>query len=190
MNFIEWIIPLKNETIEDYAKRMSKDIDITKPVILIGMSFGGIMVQEISKLIDVEKIIIISSVKSRNELPKLYKVSSALSLHKLIPSVFFHNDKLLAKILFGKNSASILKSMNRYFTVKDLRYSRWAMDKVVNWKQKKYAKNLLHLHGTKDSVFPSKFITNATFIKGGTHLMIFTRAGELNKHILNFLEQD
>ena len=188
LNFIEWIIPDTNESIVEYAKRMAKDIDVTKPVILIGMSFGGIMVQEISKFIEVEKIILISTVKTREELPTLYKLSSALSLHKLIPSVFFHNTKLMAKTLFGKNSPTIVKTIERYFTMRDIRYSRWAMDKVVNWKQTEYHKNLLHLHGTTDSVFPVKFISNATFIEGGTHLMIFNKATQLNKHISTFLE--
>ncbi len=187
LNFIEWVIPHKNESLVEYAKRMSKDIDTSKPVILIGMSFGGIMVQEISKFIEAEKIILISSVKSRNELPTLYKISSALNLHKLIPSVFFHNTKLMASTLFGRSNNTIVTTIERYFTMRDIRYSRWAMDKVVNWKQTKYHKNLLHLHGTNDSVFPSKFISDATLIEGGTHLMIFTKAKEVNQYILNFL---
>lgn len=189
LNFIDWIIPNNNEPLGEYAKRMAKDIDESKPVVLIGMSFGGIMVQEISKFIEVEKIVLISTVKTRNELPTLYKISSALNLHKLIPSSFFHNTKLMARTLFGKSSKTIVKTIERYFTMRDIRYSRWAMDKVVNWKQTIYHKNLLHLQGTKDSVFPAKYIGDATFIKDGTHLMIFNKASEVNKHILNFLEK-
>ena len=188
LNYIEWIIPYKNESLVEYSKRMAVDIDRSKPVILIGLSFGGIIVQEISKFIDVEKIIIISTVKTRNELPTHYKISSVLSLHKLIPSMFFHNTKLMAKTLFGKNNDKIVIAIERYFTMRDIRYSRWAIDKVVNWKQTEYPKNLLHLHGTKDSVFPARFISNATFIEGGTHLMIFNKANKLSEHISTFLE--
>ncbi len=188
LNYIEWIIPYKNESLVEYSKRMAVDIDRSKPVILIGLSFGGIIVQEISKFIDVEKIIIISTVKTRKELPTHYKISSVLSLHKLIPSMFFHNTKLMAKTLFGKNNDKIVSAIERYFTMRDIRYSRWAIDKVVNWKQTEYPKNLLHLHGTKDSVFPARFISNATFIEGGTHLMIFNKANKLNEHISTFLE--
>jgi len=188
LNFIDWIIPIDNESIEDYAKRMAKDIDTSKPVILIGMSFGGIMVQEISKFIDVDRIILISTVKTRDELPTIYKISSLLSLHKLIPSIFFNNTKLMAKALFGKNSETIVKTIDRYFTIRDIRYSRWAIDKVVNWKQTIYHKNILHLHGTKDSVFPVKFINKATYIERGTHLMIFNKATKLNKYISKFLD--
>ena len=188
LNYIEWIIPYKNESLVEYSKRMAVDIDRSKPVNLIGLSFGGIIVQEISKFIDVEKIIIISTVKTRKELPTHYKISSVLILHKLIPSMFFHNTKLMAKTLFGKNNDKIVIAIERYFTMRDIRYSRWAIDKVVNWKQTEYPKNLLHLHGTKDSVFPARFISNATFIEGGTHLMIFNKANKLSEHISTFLE--
>ena len=56
-----------NETLKSYAKRMSILINDVNPVIR-GVSFGGILVQEISKHIKVKKLIIISSVKSKVEL--------------------------------------------------------------------------------------------------------------------------
>ena len=65
--YLKWIKPNKNETIKSYAKRMSTFINDVDPV-LIGVSFGGILVQEISKHIKVKKLIIISSVKSKIEL--------------------------------------------------------------------------------------------------------------------------
>lgn len=189
LNFIDWIIPHKNEAIEDYAKRMSKNIDTRGEVILIGLSFGGIMVQEIAKLIETNKIVIISSIKNRNELPALYKISSTLKLHKLIPSFFFHNTKILSKLLFGKNSESLIRIMERFFTMRDIRYSKWAMDIVVNWKESSLTTDLLHIHGTKDTVFPAKHINNAIFVEDGTHLMIFNKATTVSKHILNFLKK-
>ena len=64
---LTWIKPHINESIKSYAKRMSAFIKDVNPV-LIGVSFGGILVQEISKHIKVKKLIIISSVKSKVEL--------------------------------------------------------------------------------------------------------------------------
>ena len=63
---LEWFIPLDKESLEDYALRMTKNIKHDNPV-LIGVSFGGILVQEMSKLIKVRKTIIISSVKSNKD---------------------------------------------------------------------------------------------------------------------------
>lgn len=55
MHFLEWIVPAsKDETIEAYAKRFSEGIIHENPI-LLGVSFGGIMAQEVSKIIPTEK---------------------------------------------------------------------------------------------------------------------------------------
>ena len=73
---LEWFIPLDKESLEDYALRMTKNIKHENPV-LIGVSFGGILVQEIAKLIKVRKTIIISSVKSNKEFPRRIKIAKS-----------------------------------------------------------------------------------------------------------------
>ena len=56
---LEWEIPFDKETLPDYAKRIANKIQHQNPV-LIGVSFGGILVQEMAKCIETRKIIIIS----------------------------------------------------------------------------------------------------------------------------------
>ena len=72
VHYLEWEIPKPKESLEDYAKRMALKIKEENPV-LIGVSFGGIMVQEMSKHLQPKKTIIISSVKSHDELSKALK---------------------------------------------------------------------------------------------------------------------
>ena len=64
MCFLEWEIPMAKESLSDYALRVSKNIKHQNPV-LIGVSFGGILVQEIAKHIEVRKIIIIRALEVR-----------------------------------------------------------------------------------------------------------------------------
>ena len=71
---LEWEIPLDNETLSEYDKRIADKIVHKNPV-LIGVSFGGILVQEMAKFIEVRKIIIISSVKSNLEFPRRMKIA-------------------------------------------------------------------------------------------------------------------
>ena len=58
---IDWITPYKNERIEDYAKRLSKKIDKKEEFIIIGVSFGGLIATEISKILKSKLTILISS---------------------------------------------------------------------------------------------------------------------------------
>ena len=52
IHLLDWIMPIKNESIENYCSRFSKLI-IHDDIILIGVSFGGVLVQEMSKIIPV-----------------------------------------------------------------------------------------------------------------------------------------
>ena len=48
MHLLEWFLPEQNESLEAYAKRMTLKIKHENPV-LIGVSFGGILVQEMAR---------------------------------------------------------------------------------------------------------------------------------------------
>ena len=72
MHWLEWIIPELDEPISAYAKRMTKQIK-HENIVLLGVSFGGILVQEMSKHINLRKLIVVSSVKTKYELPKRMK---------------------------------------------------------------------------------------------------------------------
>ena len=56
--FIHWLEPLPKETIEAYALRISRQITESKPIVL-GISFGGIMAIEVSKLLPFQKLILL-----------------------------------------------------------------------------------------------------------------------------------
>jgi pimeloyl-ACP methyl ester carboxylesterase len=81
---LPWLLPVQNETIEQYAKRMSENIKEENPV-LMGLSFGGIVSIEIAKYTPAEKVILISSVKSSKEMPVWMKLAGKLRLNKIMP---------------------------------------------------------------------------------------------------------
>ena len=58
IHYLEWEMPLKNESIKDYALKFSKKIKGNN-IGLIGVSFGGILDKEISKIMKCIKVIII-----------------------------------------------------------------------------------------------------------------------------------
>ena len=88
IHYLKWEMPLSNESIQEYSSRISKKIK-GKNIVLIGVSFGGIVVQEISKFIKTHKIIIISSIKTKNELPLMMQLGRKTKAYK------FFNVKLI-----------------------------------------------------------------------------------------------
>ncbi len=183
MCFLEWFLPNDLESIESYALRMTEKITHENPV-LIGVSFGGILVQEMAKLINTRKVIIISSVKSNTEFPPRLKIARATKAYKLIPTHLLTDIEKLVNYAFGDNIVSKrLKLYERYLSVRDKKYLDWAIEKTLNWSQQKPNETVIHIHGDADEVFPIKYIQNCIVVKGGTHIMIINKFKWLNENL-------
>lgn len=188
LHFLEWLIPLTaHESLETYAKRMS-DLVLEENPVIVGVSFGGIMVQEMSKHLHPKKIIIISSVKNRNELSKALIFIQKLKIYKLFPSKMIENIEMFSFLAVGQTSKTRLKLYKKYFTVRDRMYLNWSIYNVLHWKQTNPLKNILHIHGTEDAIFSFKYINDCIPIERGTHIMIINRAKTISKIIIDALK--
>jgi len=186
INYLKWLEPNRNETLGDYVKRIAEQIiPSDKPLILIGHSFGGIIVQEISKFIDVKKLIIISSIKSKEEIPITFSFLKIFPLYKLInTNLIIKSFPIWAKA-FGYNSEKGRKLFVEMLSNSSDNYFKWAMDKIINWSDdNSRSKNLIHIHGTNDKTFPIRLIKNPIVIKDGSHFMVNSKA-EIISEILD-----
>lgn len=179
---LDWHIPEKGISLQDYAKQMCERI-IHKNPVLLGVSFGGLLVQEMAKHIATKKVIAVSCVKSHTELPKRMLFAKYTKVHKLLPTGLVSNIELLAKYAFGETVTKRLHLYEQYLSVRDKYYIDWSIDQIVNWKQETTPENLVHIHGDKDTVFPITNIKNCVNVKNGTHTMIIHRAKWFNEHL-------
>ena len=183
MHFLEWMIPFDDESISEYAIRFCKNIN-HENAILVGVSFGGIVAQEMNLVYDFKKIIIISSVKARHELPIHLQLAGKTKVYKLLPtSLFAQNIDLLSKYAFGKPIVKRLDLYKQYLSITDKRYLDWAIKQVVSWNQETSDPNLVHIHGDQDIIFPIENMKNCIIVEGGTHIMILNRYKWLNENL-------
>lgn len=182
MILLEWEIPLDNETLVQYAKRMTQKITHLNPV-LIGVSFGGILVQEMAKFIAARKVIIISSVKTNLEFPRRMKVAKTTKAYKLIPTALIGNIENLSSFSFGKKINQRLKLYEKFLRIRDKRYLDWAVEQIILWERTVADENVIHIHGDEDDVFPIKNIQHCIVVKGGTHVMILAKYKWLNENL-------
>lgn len=183
VHLLEWLLPEKEETIEHYAARVAEKVT-HKNVILVGVSFGGILVQEMKPFVNPMKVIIISSVKSNVEFPRRFKVAKTTKAYKLIPTQLIENLDNLAKFTFGSTAIKQrLKLYEKFLSVRDKSYLDWAIEQIINWKRTEIDTEVIHIHGNDDDVFPIKNIKNCIVVKGGTHIMILTKYRWLCDHL-------
>lgn len=185
---LEWEIPLPAETLSDYARRMALKVVHENPV-LVGVSFGGILVQEMAAFLNPFRIIIISSVKTNLEFPRRMKIAKATKAYKLIPTSLILNVENLAKFSFGEKIKSRLKLYEKFLSVRDIHYLDWAIEQVILWERVEVNPYVIHIHGDQDDVFPIKYISNCMVVPGGNHAMILFRFRWLNEHLPELIFQ-
>ena len=171
--YIKWLAPEQYETIAHYAQRLSTQITTQNPIIL-GVSFGGIIANEIAKQQVCSQIILVATVKTHIEIPFLYRFLGALRLHKIVPISLFKHSNPVTNWFFGmktKDEKMLLKSiLHDTNTV----FLRWAIDAVLTWKNDFIPENCTHFHGTNDRIFPIKTLkTPHIKVENGGHLMTF-----------------
>lgn len=181
---LDWIQPTKNESLENYAKRLGLGIDTTKSFAMVGVSFGGMIATELAKVYKPRATIAISSTIESRYLPAYYRFAGKLNLIKIIPaSILKASNKLTQNYFFGVNSIEERKLLSRIVEDTDAKFLKWAIGSILGWKNKVTPNNLYHIHGTNDKILYSKTAKPNFVVKNGTHFMVYQNAEEISNLI-------
>lgn len=182
IHLLDWEMPIPGETLRDYAKRMASLVT-QENAVLVGVSFGGVLVQEMAQFLKLKKVIIISSVKCNLEVPLRMKIAKSTKAYKLVPTGLMKNVEVLSKFSFGTAIKQRLKLYEKYLSMREKVYLDWAIEQMIMWERTEVDAKVVHIHGDMDEVFPIKNIKNCITIKGGTHIMILSKFKWLNENL-------
>ncbi|WP_449437355.1 alpha/beta hydrolase [Pedobacter steynii] len=182
--YLDWIPALKNESLEDYAIRLASKIDTSSPFYLIGLSFGGMLATEISKKLKPLHTFIISSLPVFTNLPWYYKMAGSLGLQKAIPISLLKSGNNLGLKFLGAKTPEEMKLLKQLVIDSDPYFMKWALNCILNWRNKEKPINLTHLHGTADHILPIRYNKPDIQIEGGGHFMVYANADVISKLIL------
>lgn len=187
IHYIKWLQPGEaTESIELYADRIAQQIEHTNSMIL-GVSFGGMMAIEIAKRIPVSAVILVASIKSRNELPRWMKNCGLLKLNNLIPNRPLKSIpplkiiRPLENYFLGAESPEEKRIANDFRDNVDPKYLKWSLTQVLNWKNNWVPPVIYHIHGEKDRIFPIGKVSPTHTIPKAGHFMIMNRYKEINE---------
>ncbi|MDW8274450.1 MAG: alpha/beta hydrolase [Chitinophagales bacterium] len=187
---LRWVAHKPGEDLKSYVKRLLPQIKQDTVPVLIGMSFGGIVAIELAKIIHPYKTIIISSIKSRQERPLKFSVMRRLPIHRFIPGHLVARVNFWWNWVLGDLTESDKKLIQDMIRDINIPFNEWAADKAITWTNEEVPSNVVHIHGTNDTIFPHIYIgSDAHLIKGGTHWMIVNRAKEISKIIRKELSE-
>lgn len=184
---IDWIPPLKKESIESYSLRLSEVIDTNEEFGILGVSFGGLVATEISKRLNPKLTILISTAEMHQELRNIYRFFGKMGIINLLPKQLFNPPRFLAHWIFGTQNKQLL---NAILDDTDLGFAKWAVGELLTWKNTEKIKNTcLKIGGTKDKLIPPSPSENTILIENGAHFMIVDRAEEISEIINNELRK-
>ncbi len=178
---IGWIPHIAGESLANYTKRLSKQIDITKPFRLVGVSFGGIVATELSKILNPRQIIIISSVAVSTQLPAYFGMMAQGFGNPFFPKPLLKSANPFSYWLFGAATEQSRKLFKEIISQADKNFLVWDIDKIARWDNKKRAQNLYHIHGAHDKIFPVELVNADYIVKAGGHLMVYDKPAEISK---------
>ena len=196
LHFLDWVEPHPRESIASYAQRMLNrqiaEEHRHQPIVFIGHSFGGVMVQEIARLLQQPTLILLlSSIKSHEEKPwwqrKLYRLPFYWLSIKFFIRLSF---PFWARRYGYKNKTArklFLKMISRFSN----RYFIWATRTISYWQPKALPKHiqLHHIHGSIDAMFPaSRILHPVQLVEGGNHFMPYHQAETISKLINSILK--
>ncbi len=182
MHYIQWLEPFPNELMRAYAQRMAAQIMHPNPV-LVGVSFGGMMAREISKLIPVQQIILISSVKTDADIPRIYKWAGKLKLIHIVQFEFLRKGTRILHWFFGVREPAEKKLVADFEKNTSTKYLQWSLYQVTHWRNEETHPNTVLIHGSKDRIFPLQKTKTDFVIENCGHFMVWNRAEEVSKII-------
>jgi len=187
MVHIPWPEHDEHDELPCYAQKVSALIKEEEPVIL-GVSLGGMIGVEISKMRPVKKLILISSAKTKSELPQYEGWFGRLVKSKILPPFIYKmpNNILIEK--FGAECNEDEYLLRAILKDSDGKFMKWAMRAVALWRNETYHEPVVHIHGRRDRMIFPEHIHASYWIEDGGHMMVYNRAEEISRIIEKELE--
>jgi pimeloyl-ACP methyl ester carboxylesterase len=179
---LDWFRPDKGETLKAYAHRMNEGIKEENPIVA-GLSFGGIMAQEIARIRPVSKLILLSTIKSRKEMPPLYKFGSLFKLQYLVGKWMLVFPRFISYYIFSVKAPAEKRLLNAVLDDIDPTFLHWAIRSTAKWNPPALNTPYYHIHGDSDRIFPLKYVKPDKVVEKGGHLIVMTHPRQVSQII-------
>lgn len=185
---IPWPEYDKYDELSCYAQKVSAMIKADNPIIM-GVSLGGMITVEIGKIRAVKKSILISTAKTKDELPPYDGWFGKIIKSNLLPGFVYKTPNRVLLNLFGAQSDEDDALVAAILKTSDGQFMKWAMRAIALWENNTFNEPVTHIHGTNDKMLFPDTVNAEHWIEGGGHMMIYNRADEISRIIENELKE-
>ncbi|MCB0794122.1 MAG: alpha/beta fold hydrolase [Flavobacteriales bacterium] len=183
----------KGDRISDIAARHMEAIDRTTPHAFIGVSMGGMIAQEMAAMAPPTRLILISTWKGPQEMPRHVLALRGTHPERMITPFLMGRVAPLMRMLrwqlglTDRSTEELVQAMMRSFPLSQLQRQ---VDAALNWDGPGTAVAVdAHIHGTRDRLMPIALIADPIPVQGGGHVMVIDRAREIGRMVLGILRE-
>lgn len=183
---LPYVHPQGAKTLSEYADLMIAEYKFETPCIFGGVSIGGMIAQEIAQKVKPEKLLLISTLQYRKELPAYFrmgnnKLTKSMLSKPLLDAFAALGDKFTVKSKEGRKLFyEMLRNSDEDFLI-------FGFGVVLGWQPPVAQVPVIRFHGSRDGIFPFLGIKDAIKIKGGNHFMIYEKGEEIGERLKEVL---
>lgn len=186
VHVLAWLAPqAPTEPLPHYAARLAAAVPLAEPCWLVGVSFGGLLAQEIGRLRPLARVVLISSLGSPRDLPPLLRLAGTTGLHHLVPFGLLKWLPRLAQWFFGARGGTEYRLLRQILADTNPSFARWATAQLLAWRGPG-APEVVRIHGTRDRLLPASVARIDYPVPGAGHFLIVSHAARVSE-VLNEL---
>lgn len=179
---VTYLPPRPRESLGSYCVRMAEHM--TADAVLVGVSFGGIVALEISRVLKPRGCILISSIRDPRQLPPWFRVLGRIDPRTM--SALIEMVGKLASVLPKKLSTRSVLRLRKLYGESGA-WHRWATSLVLGWRPKPFDFPIMQIHGDRDYTFPIRYVSADVCIKGAAHSLLVTHPQAAADAVLPFI---
>jgi pimeloyl-ACP methyl ester carboxylesterase len=185
-----WIEPVTNESLPSYARRMAAAIPRVRPLLLGGVSFGGMLAYEMASVVRPDAVVLIASCRteagirpfSRRLAPAVQQLPVRVIdlVKRVAPWVIAALPRL------SKEQQRLCAEM---FQDTGSRFLQWAFGAITAWRPSEpHGVPVRQIHGARDPMIPAAVVQADELIPDGGHLINLTHANRVNAFLQRVLD--
>jgi len=185
----DWPRMAKGSRLRHFAEALCERIDMSRPHALIGMSMGGMVVQEMASISDPSHVIIISSWKGPHEMPPPIRLLRGRHPERLLNKRFLQHSLPLVRWQMGVEEPESAALFDGFLAVHTIEQLKVQVNACLEWEGPAVPiPGLVHIHGDRDRLMPVEFIQGAQVVHGGTHFMVYDKGPRISGLVHTVLE--
>lgn len=180
MHFLDWPEMPLGATLADYARKLLPLVDTSTPHVLIGVSMGGMVAQEMAAMSAPRAVVIISSWKGPDEMPRPLRMMRGLHPERSLSAALIKHTLPLIHWQMGVEAPEDIALFDELVAVYSVEQLKTQINACIQWDGPAAPmERLAHIHGDNDRLMPISLVKDAVPIPGGTHFMVYSKAKEV-----------